>query len=55
MTPQMPGPGFFVPTRNGALLRWLLEGGVRMLWPAALMTHGDYREATGAFLPSIAF
>ena len=54
LTPQTPGPGSFVPTRNGALLRWLLEGGVRMLWPAALMTRGDYREATGAFLPSIA-
>ena len=55
LTPQMPGPGFFVPTRNGELLRWLLDGGVRMLWPAALMTRGNYQEAAGAFLPSIAF
>lgn len=55
LSPQMPGPGFFVPTRNGDLLRWLLAGGVRMLWPAALMTRGDYQEAAGAFLPSIAF
>jgi len=54
-TPQMPGPGFFVPTRNGELLRWLLQGGLRMLWPAALMTRGSYQEPTGAFLPSIAF
>ena len=54
-TPQMPGPGFFVPTRNGELLRWLLQGGLRMLWPAALMTRGNYEEPAGAFLPSIAF
>jgi predicted N-acetyltransferase YhbS len=54
-TPQMPGPGFFVPTRNGELLRWLLQGGLRMLWPATLMTRGGYQEPAGAFLPSIAF
>lgn len=53
--PQMPGPGFFVPVRNGELLRWLLEGGMRMLWPAALMTSGKYQEPAGAFLPSIAY
>jgi hypothetical protein len=54
-TPQMPGPGFFVPTRNGELLGWLLQGGLRMLWPAMLMTRGSYQEPAGAFLPSIAF
>ena len=54
-TPQMPGPGFFVPTRNGELLQWLLQGGLRMLWPATLMTRGSYQEPAGAFLPSIAF
>jgi GNAT superfamily N-acetyltransferase len=49
------GPGFFVPIRNGALLRWLLDNGFRALWPATLMTKGPYQEPAGAFLPSIAF
>lgn len=54
-TPQLPGPGFFVPTRNGELLRWLLDGGMRMRWPATLMSRGDWKRDNGAFLPSIAF
>jgi hypothetical protein len=49
------GPGFFVPTRNGALLRWLLCNGFRMLWPALLMTRGRYTEPQGAYLPAISF
>jgi len=53
--PQPPGPGFFVPIRQSGLLRTLLAGGMRALWPAMLMTRGDYQEPKGAFLPSIAF
>ena len=53
--PTILGPGFFVPIRNGALLRWLLGNGFRTLSPATLMTTGQYREPAGAFLPSIAF
>ena len=49
------GPGFFVPIRNGELLRSLLNAGLRILWPANLMTLGQYKEPSGAFLPSIAF
>jgi ribosomal protein S18 acetylase RimI-like enzyme len=49
------GPGFFVPIRNGELLRWLFDNGFRASWPAALMTRGPYQEVTGAFMPSIAF
>jgi GNAT superfamily N-acetyltransferase len=52
---QLPGPGFFVPVRNGELLRWLFAQGLRALWPATLMTRGPYQEPRGAFLPSIAF
>jgi predicted N-acetyltransferase YhbS len=52
---QLPGPGFFVPVRNGELLRWLFMQGLRALWPATLMTRGPYQEPKGAFLPSIAF
>jgi predicted N-acetyltransferase YhbS len=49
------GPGFFVPMRNGSLLRWLLAAGMRAVWTANLMSVGPYQEPAGAFLPSIAF
>lgn len=49
------GPGFFVPVRNGSLLRRLLADGYRSLWPAMLMTAGPYQEPAGPFLPSIAY
>jgi predicted N-acetyltransferase YhbS len=53
--PKIMGPGFFVPARNGELIRWLLDRGFRARWPATLMTKGPYQESVGAFLPSIAF
>lgn len=53
--PRWPGPGFFVPLRQAALLRGLLDAGMRMAWPAALMTRGRYADPLGAFLPSIAY
>jgi ribosomal protein S18 acetylase RimI-like enzyme len=53
--PAVMGPGFFVPIRNGELLRWLFDNGFRASWPASLMTRGHYQEVTGAFMPSIAF
>jgi GNAT superfamily N-acetyltransferase len=53
--PAFLGPGFWVPIRNGDLLRWLLSAGLRFGWPANLMTLGQYKEPSGAFLPSIAF
>jgi predicted N-acetyltransferase YhbS len=49
------GPGFFVPGRNSDLLRWLLDAGFRMVWPANLMTVGNYQDPTAPFLPSIAY
>jgi predicted N-acetyltransferase YhbS len=52
---QILGPGFFVPTRNGDLMRWLLGAGMRAVWPATLMSRGPYQPPEGAFLPSIAF
>jgi predicted N-acetyltransferase YhbS len=54
-SPRHPGGGFFVPARNGELLRWLFEHGVRALWPATLMSSGGYRQPTSAFLPATAF
>lgn len=53
--PAILGPGFFVPTRNGELLRWLLGAGMRAVWPAFLMSLGPYQAPAGAFLPSVAF
>jgi predicted N-acetyltransferase YhbS len=53
--PVILGPGFFVPTRNTDLLRWLLGAGMRATWPATLMTLGPYQPPAGAFLPSLAF
>jgi GNAT superfamily N-acetyltransferase len=49
------GPGFFVPIRNAELFRWLLDSRFRIGWPATLMTIGEYKDPSGAFLPSIAF
>lgn len=49
------GPGFFVPGRNSDLLRWLLDAGFSMVWPANLMTVGNYQDPTAPFLPSIAY
>lgn len=53
--PSITGPGFFVPVRDGRLLRWLLANGYRAVWQATLMTSGAYQEPAGAFLPSIAY
>jgi len=54
-TPPLPGPGFFLPIRFAAALRWTLAAGLRLGWPALLMTRGSYAPPRGAFLPSIAF
>jgi GNAT superfamily N-acetyltransferase len=49
------GPGFLLPTRNAALLRWCLEHGLKIVQPMTLMTMGPYQEPRGAFLPSILY
>lgn len=49
------GPGFLVPTRNGDLLRWCLEQGLRITQTMTLMSVGLYNEPQGAWLPSIAY
>ncbi|MFL6309617.1 MAG: GNAT family N-acetyltransferase [Nitrososphaera sp.] len=49
------GPGFFVPGRNSDLLRWLLDAEFRIVWPANLMTIGNYQDPSGPFIPSIAY
>lgn len=54
-TKEFAGPGFLLPTRNGELLRWCLERGLRVIQPMTLMSRGNYTEPRGAFLPSILF
>ncbi|MGH7985773.1 MAG: GNAT family N-acetyltransferase [Candidatus Binataceae bacterium] len=49
------GPGFLVPSRNGALMRWCLARGLRVIQPMTLMTTGLYNEPAGAWLPSILY
>jgi GNAT superfamily N-acetyltransferase len=50
-----PGPGFLLPTRNGEVLRWCLERGLRIVQPMTLMSMGLYNEPAGAFIPSILY
>ncbi len=49
------GPGFIVPSRNGALLRWCLGQGLRITQSLTLMTIGLYNEPVGAYLPSVLY
>jgi hypothetical protein len=53
--PAFAGPGFLLPTRNGALFRWCLGHGLRVVQPMTLMSLGLYTEPTGAFLPSVLY
>ena len=55
MAPTFGGPGFLLPTRNGALLRWCLGLGLRIVQPMTLMTMGLYNEPQGAYLASILY
>ena len=49
------GSGFFVPARNHEIIKWLLESGFHIGWPANLMTNGPYQEPLTSFLPSLAY
>jgi GNAT superfamily N-acetyltransferase len=53
--PNFPGPGFLLPTRNGEVLRWCLEQGLRIVQPFTLMSFGLYNQPRGGFMPSILF
>jgi hypothetical protein len=53
--PELPGPGFLLPTRNGEVLRWCLERGLRIVQPMTLMSVGLYNEPAGAFMPSVLY
>ena len=53
--PEFPGPGFLLPTRNGEVLRWCLQRGLRIVQPMTLMSVGLYNEPAGAFIPSVLY
>ncbi len=52
---SFPGPGFLVPTRNGELMRWCLDEGLRIAQTMTLMTIGLYNQPDGAWLPSVSY
>jgi ribosomal protein S18 acetylase RimI-like enzyme len=52
---EFSGPGFLLPTRNGAMFRWCLDHGLRIVQPMTLMSIGLYNEPQGGFLPSIVY
>lgn len=52
---ELSPPGIIVPTRNGELMRWCLDRGLRVVQPMTLMTLGLYAEPVGAYLPSILY
>jgi predicted N-acetyltransferase YhbS len=49
------GPGILVPMRQGALFRFCLENGLRVVQVMTLMTTGLYCEPQGVYLPSIMY
>ena len=51
--PELPGPGFLLPARNGELFRWCLGEGLRVTQVMTYMSTGLYNEPQGAYLPSI--
>jgi hypothetical protein len=53
--PSFPGQGFLLPARNGELLRWCLNHGLRIVQPMTLMSRGLYNEPSAVFLPSIVY
>jgi predicted N-acetyltransferase YhbS len=52
---EFGGPGILIPSRNGALMRWCLGRGLRVIFSMTLMTIGLYNEPAGAYLPSVLY
>jgi hypothetical protein len=44
-----------VPARNGDVVRWCLDGGLRITQMMTLMTMGLYNEPQGSWLPSVIY
>lgn len=52
---EIAGSGFLLPTRNGDVLRWCFENGLRIVMPMSLMSKGYYQTPRSPFLPSILY
>jgi len=52
---SIPGPGVLVPARNGNVIRWCIDRGLRVTQMMTLMTTGLYNEPQGAWLPSVIY
>jgi GNAT superfamily N-acetyltransferase len=52
---SIPGPGVLVPARNGDVIRWCLDRGLRITQMMTLMTMGLYNEPQGPWLPSVIY
>ncbi len=46
---------FLLPTHQGALLRWCLEEGMRVIKPMTYMTTSAYSRPRGGWLPSVMY
>ena len=53
--PFIGGPGVLVPARNGTLVRWCLDQGLRITQTLTLMSMGLYNQPQGAWLPSVLY
>lgn len=54
-TESILGPGVLVPARNGDVIRWCLDRGLRITQMMTLMTIGLYNEPRGTWLPSVIY
>ena len=52
---SIAGPGVLVPARNGDVVRWCLDRGLRVTQMMTLMTMGLYNEPQGPWLPSVIY
>jgi len=49
------GTGFLLPTRNGVVMRWCFENGLKIIMPMSLMSKGYYQTPRSPFIPSILY
>ena len=52
---EIAGPGFLLPTRNGEVMRWCFENGLKIVMPLSLMSKGFYKTPRNPFIPSILY
>ncbi len=52
---EIAGTGILLPTRNGDVLTWCFENGLRIVMPLSLMSKGYYQTPRTPFIPSILY